>query len=242
MICLRWRCLASVAMCTLFACPSTVLETPIKIVFLGDSVTYGVRPEEGVRDEHIFAALVESQLKRKFSAIEVVNSGVPGNNTRDVFARLKRDVLVHRPSYVFVMLGLNDAHLVDQGLARKGPRVPLAEFKRNMKKIVARCQKGETKVVLLTPNPITRRYIHSGVGLYRGREMNFLLRDYVGAIMACALQSGTPVIDIFSMSEHERDLDELLSDGMHPNTLGHRVIANVIEQFLINDIAQTLAK
>ncbi|MHA7750746.1 GDSL-type esterase/lipase family protein [Paenibacillus chondroitinus] len=55
---------------------------------------------------------------------EVINAGVPGNNTFDAIERIQTDVLSHNPDLVTVLFGANDA--------AHHKRVQLLDYKRNL--------------------------------------------------------------------------------------------------------------
>ena len=60
-----------------------------------------------------------------------------------------------------------------------------------------------------------------------------LLRDYADAIRSTAGQYGIPVLDLFETSMINLDtLDNLTTDGLHPNDEGHRLLAQEIGAFL----------
>jgi lysophospholipase L1-like esterase len=70
----------------------------MRIVFLGDSLTWG-----GYGGD--FVAEVAKQVPEH----EIINAGVGGDTVVNLLRRLEDDVLVHNPDAVFVMVGGNDA-------------------------------------------------------------------------------------------------------------------------------------
>ena len=74
-------------------------NTYMKIVFLGDSLTWG-----GYGGDYV-------QAVRDLAAPEheIINAGVGGNTVVNLYWRYERDVCVHEPDAVFIMVGGNDA-------------------------------------------------------------------------------------------------------------------------------------
>ena len=70
----------------------------MKLVFLGDSLTWG-----GYGGSYVEA------LRRLMPEHEIINAGEGGNTAINLLRRLESDVLSHDPDGVFVMVGGNDA-------------------------------------------------------------------------------------------------------------------------------------
>lgn len=211
----------------------------VTVVAVGDSVTYGVRPNGRVLAQEVFPSLVERSLRLEGIAARVVNAGVPGNTTEDVLKRLDRDVSAHKPAIVILMIGINDGAYVDPGpKARTEPRVPLPRFRENIRTIVGRLRAAGSAVLLLTPNPISRRYIYSTFGYYGSHEITGTQQPYVDALLEAGRALRVPVVDVFAEWRSEGDLDQYLVDGVHPNAAGHRKIA----ERLLPDLRRLIQK
>ena len=96
----------------------------LTIVAFGDSITQAkeVAPEK--RWPELLRAALQARMPGRGFA--VVNAGVGGNTSREGLARIERDVLAHRPDWVLVEFGGNDA---THDPAR---HVPPDEFAANM--------------------------------------------------------------------------------------------------------------
>jgi lysophospholipase L1-like esterase len=198
------------------------------VIALGDSVTLGVRPRPRVTAAQRFSNLIGARLGRP-----VLNAGVGGDNTRDLLARLERDVLRHRPRAVLVMAGLNDAARVDAApgggiVERDGPRVPVEEYARNLAAIVQRGKAAGARLILLTPNPMTRRYRYQEARFYQDNDINDGVAPYAEAMRRVARTSGACLVDVFADWVHRRTHTGWLPDGLHPNAAGHRQIAGLV--------------
>ena len=77
-----------------------------RVVFLGDSVTFGA----GVRDDEPFPRLLEAGVNGSADVgpIETVNTGVVGYNTVQELARLEQAGLAYQPDVVVLTFVVND--------------------------------------------------------------------------------------------------------------------------------------
>ncbi|HRW12485.1 MAG TPA: SGNH/GDSL hydrolase family protein [Syntrophomonas sp.] len=71
----------------------------LKIVCLGDSITYGWPWGPEISWTTMLARVIDA---------EVINQGIPGNTTSQMMERFDRAVLAHHPTHVIIMGGIND--------------------------------------------------------------------------------------------------------------------------------------
>jgi len=129
------------------------------IVFTGDSITAGGRPldrpEAGALGSgfvHIVAALLavsHAQLK-----LRLLNTGVGGNNVRDLMNRWTDDVIAHRPDWVSITIGINDCY---QWANQLPIHVRPTTFARLYDQILAELRaKTRARLILVEPFYISR--------------------------------------------------------------------------------------
>jgi lysophospholipase L1-like esterase len=188
---------------------------PVRIVCMGDSITGVYYHTGGVR---AYPEMLEIALRKLYphAQVTVRNAGISGDTTKGALARLDRDVLAHKPNLVTVMFGMND--LV---------RIPLAEFKMNLKQISTRCRQAGAEVLLCTQNSVVETAARPGSKL----------AEFTQAIRDVGREESIGVVDCFALYEAVRARDTLewsllLSDAIHPNMDGHKVFAAAIAQSL----------
>ncbi len=204
----------------------TIAAEPLTIVTLGDSITRGTR--EGVTNEQTFSHLLEQQLIASGRAVRVVNQGVGGETTAGALARLDRDVLALRPAIVVVMYGTNDCW-VDVG--QKESRLSLEEFEHNLTELVKRLRVAGVEPILMTEPCYAKQSPANGLG----EHGNLRLFRYMEACRRVAMRQDVVLVDNFREwslppkgRSDERNINDLTTDGYHPNPAGHALIATTI--------------
>jgi lysophospholipase L1-like esterase len=217
------------------------------IVAFGDSTTAKRGPLP------IYSDILRTELPIHGLAVRVINSGIGGNHTDQARTRFEADVLKHNPDTVVIQFGINDAAVdVWKDPPATQPRVDVASFGDNLKFFVRRLRSKGIAVVLMTPNPM--RWTLKLRNLY-GKPpydpgsvdgFNVLLNQYAEVVRAVARSESVALIDVskrfteFGDQQGNR-VDDLLSDGMHPNERGHRLIADqLIEQMVSKDVQRSL--
>jgi lysophospholipase L1-like esterase len=204
------------------------------IVAFGDSTT---SPRGRVT---VYERLLGAELPERGIDARVVNAGFPGNTTQHARARLQKDVLDRQPSLVIVQFGINDSAVqVNADPPAKGPAVPLEKYQDNLREIVRAVRKNGSRVILMTPNsmrwtPKFREFY--GKPPYKPDDpdgFNVVLKDYAEAVRKLAREERVPLVDVYAAFEAHgkqegQSVDELLTDGMHPNDKGHRLVADLL--------------
>lgn len=164
-----------------------------KLVCFGDSLT--------ARKEGYEEPLLTSMLADHFEEWSIINSGVPGNTSSQALARMKKDVLAHKPDIVTILLGSNDA-----GLHKL---VPLLTYRRNLEKMIR--QIGPEKIVLISPPPVDETK--------QNKRTNQVMVLYAQTAKLVATQYKVPFIDFFHYLYFRKNCSSLLKgvadDGLH---------------------------
>lgn len=176
-----------------------------KVVFLGDSLTagYGVAPDEA------FPALVQRRIDELGWDFEVVNAGVPGDTSAGGLRRIDW-VLRSDPAVVVVELGANDAL---RGL-------PVHQTRQNLQGIVDGIRESDAapRIVIagmLAPPNLGDEYTEAFASIFPE--------------LAAANDAALIPFLLEGVAAHP-DLN--LSDGIHPDAEGHRVVASNVWRVL----------
>jgi len=173
--------------------------TPLKIVAFGDSLTSGHR----LPRREAYPARLEEALRAAGVPATVVNQGVSGDTTAGGVRRLET-ALAEQPQILIVAFGAND------GL--RG--VPVSQVRANLERIVSDAQARGVSVLLVGMEALP---------LY-GWQYTL---DFHQLFPDLANKYGVPLVP-FMLNGVLGNPDLMSSDGVHPNAIGAKTIADTI--------------
>jgi lysophospholipase L1-like esterase len=183
------------------------------IVCLGDSIT-------SEQEEPHYPSFWQTLLDQKYGPgkFNVISAGVNGETARDGYHRLYPDVLSHSPDLVTIMFGHND-------LAYGYSPQQIVEY---LEKIIEDLRSAHVpNLWLLTPNLVW------GVD----NQANYPL--YLKTLTILSQTAKIPLIDLWHHAFTHHSLNDiydyfvdtpapLTRDWVHPNEIGHRLIATYL--------------
>jgi len=169
------------------------------LVIIGDSLTEGY----GVAKEKAYPALLEEKLKAAKKDWKVVNSGVSGSTTASGPSRVKW-IVKSKPDMVMIALGAND------GL--RGVKV--ATSKKNLDESMALLKTANIPMIvggMLMPPNFGKQYSLDFKTMYEDLSKKY-----------------NAVLIPFILDKVAGNTKLNLSDGIHPNEEGHKIMADLI--------------
>ena len=174
------------------------------ILILGDSLTEGY----GLQRTEAFPWLVEQNLNKKFSDcnIKIINGGISGSTSAGVLSRLKKhfEQLDQKPDLVMIALGANDGL---RGLS-------LEAMQQNLQEAISWVLDSEVKVIL------AGMQIPTNYGFAYSRNFKKVFSELAEKNK---LEFIPFLLKDVAMKAHLN-----LSDGIHPNAEGHKIIAQTV--------------
>ncbi len=178
----------------------------INIGFIGGSITAG---SLSTLPETCYAYLVYSWWKEKFPGADIgyINAGIGATTSQYAVARVCDDLLRHGPDVVFVEFSVND----------RAEEKYMETFEGLIRRILA--YQKEPAVIIINnvcyDNGANAQEIHNRVGRYYDLPI-VSIKD-----------------NIYTEVEKGRiKAESLTPDNLHPNDLGHRLVADVIINLL----------
>ena len=195
----------------------------MKILFFGDSITdMGRRREEdGVFMGNGYVFYVAGDIKREDPSVEIINRGIGGNKTVDLYARIKTDVWHHKPDVLSILVGINDVwHEIN-----RQDGVELDRFEKVYDMIISDTLKVLPNVRIILCEP----FYLKGEGTENNYEKFVEVKNYSNVIKSLAEKYSLdfiPLQDAFNRAAEKTCPQDYLYDGVHPNVAGARLIAD----------------
>ena len=179
-----------------------------KLLILGDSISAGY----GLKKSENWVQLLDVSLRLSGNELKIINSSISGDTTIGGLSRIEQDLEIHKPNYVLVELGGNDA--------LRG--YPIEKIKNNLLKII-------DAAFLAKANPIIMQIrIPPNYG-----------KNYVAAFESIyfeiAQEKKIPLLT-FLLEKVALDKSLMQLDGIHPNQKAQQIIANQVKEELLSII------
>lgn len=204
------------------------------LVFAGDSITDQGRVPAGEGSSHTsnwghgYVNLVGGYLSAEYPdlRIRVINQGINGNQSGDLLARWDQDILSKNPTWVVILIGINDVWRKFDSPYLYETHVTPEEYKENLVAMVEKTLPFTKNIVFMTPYMIETNPADAML-----HEMQL----FGGICKAVAAQYGLPCLDL------QAGFDRLLActhpmhygwDRIHPTIAGHTMIANTLLRYL----------
>ena len=184
----------------------SIIAESKKLLILGDSISAGY----GLKESENWVQLLETSLRLSGRDFKIINSSISGDTTIGGLSRIESDLEKHKPNYVLVELGGNDA--------LRG--YPIKKIKSNLLKIIdASFANGANPIIMqirIPPN-YGKNYVVSFESIYS----------------EIAEEKNIPLLT-FLLEKVALDKSLMQLDGIHPNQKAQQIIANQVEKELLS--------
>jgi len=185
---------------------------PLRIVALGDSLTYGWMAARGYLD--FLKEMLSAAYPR--SVVDIINRGIPGDTAAGGLHRLAEHVLEFKPDLVLVQFALNDAFTGCSPV----------RFQHNIRSIILEIKAGSSAEILLL----------TSVAL-GSTDDNRFIEPYYNGLDEVARQEAVPLARVHRYWQKKIDAGVAFGslvqeDGVHPTVAGYRLMAEAVMEAL----------
>lgn len=201
-----------------------------RILFQGDSITDCGRSREVLTDVgNGYPYLVRAHYGlEKPGQFEIVNRGISGNRSVDVYARIKADIINLKPDYMSILMGVND---VWHELAiQNGVATP--KFEKIYTMLIEEVLEALPNIKLMILEPYAMPGSATEGTLEDGADKYTVFRkdteDKAAACRRVAEKFNIPFVPLQAKLDamaNAYGTESVSGDGVHPNVTGHLLIA-----------------
>lgn len=220
-------CLA--ILCCNLAAAAQQFKNGDRVCFVGNSITHNGDYWHNVQ---LYYATRFPQLDVKF-----FNCGISGDVTSGILHRMDQDILVHKPTWAVIMIGMNDvnrplynANRKDEPGIREKQQAAITTYKKNLDSIISIFRDKGIHVILQTPSIYDQTAKIATNNLF---GVNDALKACADFIEAQGKKYKLTVVDYWTMlttlnaTVQKTDSTATLigKDRVHPGGAGHLLMA-----------------
>mgnify|MGYP006081575117 CR=1 FL=1 len=194
------------------------------LLMIGDSITdvgrdRPVGEKQGIGSGYVRDVWAQLGANHPDCKISVLNTGISGNRVTDLEARWQEDVLDHSPDWVSVMIGINDvwrhfdSPMIDQ--------VDIEMYELKLDGLIQKTLPAVKGMILMTPY-----FLETNLSDPMRKQMDM----YGAVVKKLSKKHNTVFVDTQAAFDAYLDFQPtqtLCGDRVHPNEVGHMILANV---------------
>ncbi len=206
------------------------LQDGDKLLLIGDSITdCGRQNKKDPEDMGSgYASQVKAQIEARYPerAVRVWNMGISGNRVTDLAVRWGADVLDLQPTWLSIMIGINDVWRQFDRPFLEGQVYPEL-FRSTYRSLLEQARPRLQGLVLMTPYFLDTR---------EEDPMRAMMDRYGGIVAELAREFDAVYVDTqqaFLRYLAHRPTQTLCWDRVHPNATGHAILCNAFLEALL---------
>jgi len=199
-------------------------------ILFGDSIGFGVGDYHSGGWATQLRLHIDQQKQSKDH--NLINLSISGDNSRGILARIKQEAALRMrdnppTDFTFIIaIGTNDSRINRGDLENN---ISPAEFANNINKIISIASSLSSEVILIGLVPVDE----TKTTPYKENKHYTLARisEYNQILKETAITNSLKFVDLFPVWLAQ-DFTQLLADGLHPNSLGHKLIFETVKSQL----------
>lgn len=209
----------------------------MNLIIFGDSIVQGCWDEEGGWPVRLRQDINEKQIVDAEPFVDynlTYLRGVSGDTSEGLNERVVNEIEAMSDTAqditAVVAIGINDS-IVE----KNGNRVSRKNFKRNLEDIVEKCRIEVEQVILLGLTPVDESKTDLLPDEPKASYMNTEIEEYEDVIREVSEEKSAKFVPLFDRLNDDL-WDEMLWDGVHPNSEGHERIFEIVKSEILEEL------
>ncbi|MCK5061576.1 hypothetical protein KAR28_03420 [Candidatus Parcubacteria bacterium] len=204
----------------------------MQVFCFGDSITYGYYDKMGGWTARL-RMYVEENYPTKH---KIYNLGISGDTTSSILNRMNNEIEVRfNPDKINVLIlscFINDSIWI---LADNNHLILQNKFKNNLKNILAIAKKYNMIIIALDSLPVVDAKVDPIPWAPEWSYRNKYIRKYQEVLKKVCKEEKVYFIDAYDKLLASSDYMHSLGDGVHPNDIGHKILFEIIKNYLVEN-------
>ena len=189
-----------------------------------------IKKEHKNSDKNPFGIKIIKNTREKNRLFK--NFAIPGNNSVDLLDKLKRKGMKiieknkDRDYTIIIAIGTNDSQIEKFKIIKS---IEENKFSNNIKKILKLSKKLSKRVIVIGLLPVDE--LKTAYEKRKSVYVNDRIKRYNEILKESSKKENVEFVD-FYMDWMKKDYKKLLSDGLHPNIKGHKLIFEKIKPII----------
>jgi len=211
--------------------------TKTKVLIFGDSIAHGAwDTEKGGWVQRIKSFLDEETLSESENEYIIYSLGVSGNNTEDLLERFefetKQRLKENDEELMFIFaIGTNDSQFIH---SKNGLRFSPEEYENNLDRLLNLAKKFSSKIIFVGLTPVDETKTTPIPWSTDKSYKNEYIKRFNDILSNFCKEKRIYFIEIFGELIKE-DYQDLLEDGLHPTSGGHKKVFEIVKDFIIKN-------
>ncbi len=206
------------------------LIKPKRIICIGDSITEGYLDSKGLGWPGRLALKLSEEKPMHY---QVNNLGIGNDHSANVQRRIFGEVCQRTPDFLIIGVGINDMQdLIIRNGQSYGTSQSLNWSEMNWRKILDTVKKQQLITLVwgllpVDPDFMPLKYDPDTYGFEAYDYRNEDIEAYNKMLQSLCKTYDIPFLDVYNDWQN-RNLKDLMDDGLHPNDMGYDLLANQI--------------
>lgn len=202
-----------------------------RVLVFGSSVDHGFWGEEGGWVQRLRKDLDRYSMENK-KDYSLYNLSISGDTSRRILERMETEIVPRNNSeklHIYLEIGGGNDSQVELNTGKNW--VSKDEYRKNVRACIDKAEEYAHEVVLFTSTPVDESEVYpmpwKDTHGYRNSEK----QEYTEVLEEVADEKDLPLINFFKHIDPEA-WKNMLHDGVHPNTEGHRQLYRIAKKNL----------
>ena len=194
------------------------------VLVFGDSIVWG----RGENPSYSWVGRLKNDFEKQNFYNTVYNLGIPGETSNSLQQRflveLKSRVVKKRTEddfLIIIAVGMNDSRFLDENNCE----VEIEEFEKYIRSLISISKQYTNNIAVLEITPVDEKKTTPYESHHYTNERICLFNNI---ICKAAKEEDVHLISVFEEFK-AKNLNELLVDGIHPNTKGYDILYSIIK-------------